>query len=245
MKEKAIAIFEKYLSNFDKNNPKIKWKYIHSYRVADLMQEMAEKLNFDSHNQDLAYVIGLYHDIGRFTQLKEYDSYSDLKTIDHGMVGAKEIKDKHLLKEVLNNKEESILIFSVNNHNKYKIAYTKDKLKLKYAKLIRDADKIEIIRSIITKEIQINPIDCAISSIANKEFYQNKLLHIKNVLNGNDYILNIFTFIYDINFTIAKDILKKEECMKKLFQLISKEKQKYFLEYFMYINEYMKEGITC
>ena len=55
MKEKAIAIFEKYLSNFDKNNPKIKWKYIHSYRVADLMQEMAEKLNFDSHNQDLAY----------------------------------------------------------------------------------------------------------------------------------------------------------------------------------------------
>ena len=48
---------------------------------------LSNKLNLSKTDKELAKIIGLYHDIGRFEQDKRYDSFNDKKTFDHGDYG--------------------------------------------------------------------------------------------------------------------------------------------------------------
>ena len=103
MKNDAIKIFEQYISKFDLNNEKIRWKYLHSYRVASLMEWLAKKLKLSKNDVIVAYILGLFHDIGRFPQLDKFDSYNDLN-IDHGDLGYKILKEEGLLDKILDKK---------------------------------------------------------------------------------------------------------------------------------------------
>ena len=114
MKNDAIKIFEQYISKFDLNNEKVRWKYLHSYRVAFLMEELARKLKLSKNEIIVAYILGLFHDIGRFPQLDKFDSYNDLN-IDHGDLGYKILKEEGLLDIVLD--KEALAKFKANALN--------------------------------------------------------------------------------------------------------------------------------
>ena len=52
------------------------------YHVAEEARRIAKSLNLSEEEQDLAELIGLLHDIGRFEQWKWYGTYSDKLTMD-------------------------------------------------------------------------------------------------------------------------------------------------------------------
>ena len=93
MIEKAKNAFEEYMKNFDKSNNNINFKYNHSYAVMDLMAELAFRLDLSKEDIELAKVIGLLHDIGRFYQLRESNSFDD-NNIDHGKAAIKYLFDE-------------------------------------------------------------------------------------------------------------------------------------------------------
>ena len=66
-----MEIFQKYISKFDMNDEMILLKYKHSLRVASLAKLIAKNLKMNAKEMDLAYLCGLYHDIGRFMQVKK------------------------------------------------------------------------------------------------------------------------------------------------------------------------------
>ena len=78
-----VDAFNEYVSGYDLNNEDIKLKYNHSFRVMKLQEKYAKLLGFSDENVELAKVIGLLHDIGRFEQLRVYNTYDDYKSIDH------------------------------------------------------------------------------------------------------------------------------------------------------------------
>ena len=80
--EKVIESFKNYISKYDKSIMEISLKYNHSYEVMKLMGELAFRLGFDKEKIELARVIGLLHDIGRFEQFMKYHELSD-KYSDH------------------------------------------------------------------------------------------------------------------------------------------------------------------
>ena len=67
-----IEEFNKYTSNYDMKIAEIKRKYNHSIRVMNLAKKYAKILGFKENDIELATVIGLLHDIGRFEQFKKY-----------------------------------------------------------------------------------------------------------------------------------------------------------------------------
>ena len=81
-----MKCFDEYVFNYDMDDPDINYKYYHSYRVMEVMELLAKKLNMNEKDIHLAKVIGLLHDIGRFEQDKLYDSFKDDK-MDHGNYG--------------------------------------------------------------------------------------------------------------------------------------------------------------
>ena len=64
--KKAKLVFNEYVNNYDQNDDKVILKISHTYRVMERCQEIAASLNLDDENIQLAGLIGLLHDIGRF-----------------------------------------------------------------------------------------------------------------------------------------------------------------------------------
>ena len=65
---KIKEVFDNYVSKFDWEEEKVQLKYYHTFEVAKNCQEIAKRLKLSIEDQQLAYLIGICHDIGRFKQ---------------------------------------------------------------------------------------------------------------------------------------------------------------------------------
>jgi putative nucleotidyltransferase with HDIG domain len=140
-----LEAFNEYVSTYDLNNRDIKLKYNHSIRVMNLSKKYAKEIGFNEEDVKLATLIGLLHDIGRFEQLKVYNSYDDSKTIDHADYGVKILFDDNLIARFTNNKKDyNVIRDAIKYHNKLALPKL-DTRTLKFARLIRDVDKIDIV----------------------------------------------------------------------------------------------------
>ena len=66
--ENANIQFNKYVSQFNPNEGRIKLKIDHINRVAIMSKKIAQNLHLSDEQVKLAELIGLFHDIGRFKQ---------------------------------------------------------------------------------------------------------------------------------------------------------------------------------
>ena len=141
--EKAQEEFIKYTKMYDLENEHIKRKQEHSIRVMKISKQIAEGLNLSQEEVEIATLIGLLHDIARFEQYTKYCTFEDLESIDHGDYGV-DILDKEIRKYIETDKYDKIIKLAVKNHNKYKIEEGLTEKEELFAKIIRDADKIDI-----------------------------------------------------------------------------------------------------
>ena len=174
-RKKVKNVFKKYTDNYDTSDEKIKLKVDHTYRVAALSERIARSLGLGDDDTNLAWLIGMLHDIGRFEQLKNYGTFSDAESIDHAHYGvellfedgiiekfvgenaAKDLKGTKDLKETAvkseNEEKETkeiseldILRTAIWNHSAYRVEEgLTDRVKI-FCNIIRDADKIDILK---------------------------------------------------------------------------------------------------
>ena len=64
--DKAEKEFIKYSEKFNLEDSHLKRKQLHSLRVRDLSREIAQKMNLNNEEIQIATLIGLLHDIARF-----------------------------------------------------------------------------------------------------------------------------------------------------------------------------------
>ena len=86
-RKKVLDEFAAYTNEYDAANPKIKLKIDHTYRVASLCERIARSIDLSDEDVDLAWCSGMLHDIGRFEQLRRYNTFVDSKSIDHARFG--------------------------------------------------------------------------------------------------------------------------------------------------------------
>lgn len=208
--KKIIEEFLKWISRYDLNNEKINLKKNHSLRVMELSIKYAKKLGFNNKDVILAQIIGLLHDIGRFEQLKIYNSFND-NNIDHAKLSVKILFEDGLIKNFWNKeKDYEIIKFAIENHNKLFIPKCKDKKALKFAKLIRDVDKLDIIYLLgFLGELNLKPTEEKISNEIIKSISNNKIANYSFVHSTNDSIALKFAFTFDINYDICLEELKQ------------------------------------
>lgn len=87
-RKNVINTFAEYVRNYDPSDEKIKLKIDHTYRVAGLCQRIAESLGLSEPDVDIAWLLGMLHDIGRFEQIRRFGTFNDAKSVDHAEFGA-------------------------------------------------------------------------------------------------------------------------------------------------------------
>ena len=89
--------FAAYCKGYDTQDERVALKIVHSQKVAEISKQLAIHRNCSAMDVDLAEVTGLYHDIGRFEQLKQYHTFLDAKSINHAALGVRILQEQGLL----------------------------------------------------------------------------------------------------------------------------------------------------
>ena len=79
----AKEAFARYTNEYKADDSRALLKIKHTYKVAQYCEEIAKNLCFSKDDVDVAWLVGLLHDVGRFEQLRRYGTFNDQKSVDH------------------------------------------------------------------------------------------------------------------------------------------------------------------
>lgn len=222
--QKAKQEFKKYVSNYDIENERIKLKIAHTERTANIAKEIAKHLKLEEEGVQLAELIGLLHDIGRFEQVKRYNTFIDKNSVNHGALGAEILFEEGLIQNFITDRQyDEIIKKSILNHNKNKkdLEFSNEKEEL-YSKMIRDADKTDIIYALTfeEKEAAWGKADFSNEKMTDeifREFIEKREIDYQQRKTAVDILVSHFAYVYDFNYQYGLQIIKEKNYMKKIY----------------------------
>ena len=234
--------FVRYAKLFDLKNDNIMTRFHHTFRVVEFAKDIARSEGLKDADVILAMKCALLHDIARFRQYAVYHTYVDAKSLDHGDEGARILTTKNYINRYTKDSEEQkIIIKAVKNHNKLRIDPDLTEKEELFAKIVRDADKLDIMieyGNTIDGKFILNPEYI-------KPFKEKRLFKNNGVTGEYESVLRTMAFIYDINFKYSYEYIKENKIIDdKIDLLISHSTSLGIFEYIAKItNEYIDERI--
>ena len=216
--------FKNYIKNYNPNDPKIALKISHIERVSSKAKAIAESLNLSEEDVKLAELIGLLHDIGRFEQIRIYNTFMDKDSVNHAEYGVKVLFEDNLIRKfVKEDTYDNIIKKAILNHNKGYLDIDKDlnERELLHTKLIRDADKLDIFYVLNNENMQViygnNIQNQKINKEVYREFFEDKYINYKNINSGLDLAIAHFAYVYDFNYKFTLQKIKDDQFLTKLY----------------------------
>ena len=171
-RKNVINTFAEYVRNYDPSDEKIKLKIDHTYRVAGMCQRIAESLGLSEPDVDIAWLLGMLHDIGRFEQIRRFGTFNDVQSVDHAEFGADLLFKEGLIRKFAegyyeecelarsgneeaeqmiknnehHNKDTGLLEMAIRQHNKYRVKEDLTERQRMFCDILRDADKVDIFK---------------------------------------------------------------------------------------------------
>ena len=219
--KKADIEFDKYVSQFNSKEGRIKLKIDHIKRVEEMSKKIAQNLQLNEEQIKLAQLIGLFHDIGRFKQVELYNTFNDRKSVNHAKLSVKVLFEENLIDKFnVEEKYKKIIKLAVLNHNKNKIDENLNDNERLFSKIIRDADKLDIYYTICKYDFQsifwYQDFNCGpISDTMINDFVKNNIVNYSNIKSNSDQILIFFAYIFDFNFNFSLEFLREKKYLDK------------------------------
>lgn len=222
--ETAKKVFAEYIRNYNPENGKIALKIKHIFRVADISRKIAIKSGFNEEDQNLAELIGLLHDIGRFEQARIYDTFVDSKSVNHGEMGVKVLFEDGWIYKFLEDREyDEIIKTAILNHNRNKIDDNVSGKTLEFCKIIRDADKTDIFYVLNTESIEdtygkADISEDLISDEILREFKEDREIDYKKRNSAADIMVSHIAYVFDFNNYYCLKMVQDNRYIEKLVQ---------------------------
>ena len=244
-----VEEFLKYVDKYDNNDKEILLKRRHTLRVMELSEEIAKSLDLSEEDVELAKLCGLLHDIGRFTQIRDFNTYNDLVSLDHGDLGAEILKKDNYINKFTNKNQDNI-IKVVKYHNKYRIPKTLSEKNRLLTKIVRDADKIDILFLFVNKETYNKIEYTSVSKEVYNDILNKRLVRNVNVKTSADEIVREIANIFDISYKKSFEIIKERDYVNKIFKIqLERTKNEEFIkqlkEMQLMLNNYIEEMLEC
>ena len=222
---KAKKVFEEFISNYE-TQPGHNLKVVHTYHVAENAKELATNLNLSKEDIDLAELIGLLHDIGRFEEIKIMNGFDSIK-FNHAEYGVKILFEDNLIRNFIEDSSyDEIIKNAISNHNKLKIDDNLDERSTLHSKIIRDADKLDNYRVKVDEPIEeifagkVNSKEEVENSPISDKVYETlkneKCIDIHDRVYPLDYWLCVLAFTFDLNFKETIKVVKDNNYINRI-----------------------------
>ena len=206
-------------------------KAAHSLCVLKISAQIIGNLRPPEDLADAILLAALYHDFGRFAQYLKYKTFLDRNSVNHGTLGAQEMV-RHKLPLEAPSGLRSIILGGVAVHNRLSLPENlPDKLNL-LARVVRDADKIDIMRimdehfnrpensdPVVTLHLQDRP-DTFTASILNTVL-QGQTPSYDDLRLVNDFKILLASWLHTLNFPISREILLRSGRLESIIATLS------------------------
>ncbi|MCR5626408.1 MAG: HD domain-containing protein [Lachnospiraceae bacterium] len=225
--------FATYTNNYDPSDPKIKLKIIHTYKVADIAEKIAVSENLSPEECDIAFLLGMLHDIGRFEQIRRFHTFKDSISVDHAALSADILFKDGLIKKFVDEPYEADLIEkAIRVHNVYALPKKLTVRELLFANILRDADKLDILRvniespipdifDVSEEELKSQPITDEVY----REFLSHSNINRAIVKTRMDSYITKIAFVFGLVFKASYKELLREGYLMQLLEFKSNNPQ--------------------
>ena len=220
---KASHAFQEYLKDYDQNNDKVRLKIVHTYGVVKQAEEVCRRRNLDQETTSLAKIIALLHDIGRFEQLKRFDSFEPA-TMDHAAYGVQILFEEGMIRRFMPDHQwDEIIRTAIAKHSDFILEGISDPCTLFHARLIRDADKLDNFRVKLEDDLitfmglpgdKIGALE--ISPKVYEAVFRSSTILSADRITKMDYWVSYLVHIFDLNFKESMDIVAENNYIEKL-----------------------------
>lgn len=224
----ARWVFAKYLEQFDKEDEKIKLKIVHTEGVIRCARDICKRMNLSEEDCRLAELIALLHDIGRFEQVRLYDSFEPA-VMDHAAFGIQLLFGEHKMirQFVTEEKWDSIIRQAIARHSDFSVGKGLTSRELLHACIIRDADKLDNCRVKLDEKIEVllgcSPEEAgsqAVSAEVWKECLKHSSIHSGIRKTKIDYWVSYMAYFFDINYPETCEIILENHYTDKIIKRI-------------------------
>lgn len=193
-------------------------KKLHTLKVAEHCRNLAVYLGLDDYGIGLAELCGLLHDVGRFSQWKEYHSFVDHLTTDHGDEGARLTASIFPYIDDMDGDSREILLNAIRQHNKKDVVLYGDRRDL-YLRIVRDCDVLDIYRAVSHKW---EPCREGISPAVLEDFLGGRKPDVRKIKTDSDVIIKMISFMYIFSYPWTLDGYRKGRYIYKLRDCLPK-----------------------
>jgi hypothetical protein len=216
--KKYLEWFDSYVGEFlegtDEDVANIELKRHHSLRVLSEAQSITASLDGPLPMVQITHIAALLHDVGRFPQYRRYKTYNDRDSENHGRLGVTVLRGAPVLSR-LSREQRNLVLAAVFLHNRASLPAGLSRSLSRVVRIIRDADKLDIIPTVIDNLSPGSPSNRIVSlglesnhGRYSEAVYQ-KILEQQTVDMGemrwvNDFKLVLLGWLYTLNFPASR-----------------------------------------
>ncbi len=247
--------FVNYVKQFytgnSEHNYNITMKYEHSIRVCKEIIDIGKTLSLNRRLLYVAEITALLHDIGRFEQYIRYGTFVDKMSEDHATLGIRIISEEGIL-DGIDDKKSNTVLSVIGYHNKVEIPSDLTGECLILAKLLRDADKIDILNVVTNyyyreNEKKNDAIELGLSDMSNvsdkimEDIRAERVAKIEYMKTLNDLKALQMSWVFDVNFVKTFQIIKERRYLEKIRDSLSDNRKA--REIYSTINSYLEKNL--
>ncbi len=244
-REHVMQQFREYTNHYDASDEKTALKIGHTYRVAGLCGRIADSEGMGEEQQQLAWLLGMLHDVGRFEQLRRYHTFNDAISVDHALLGAELLfggqdggkgktdeKGEMIRLFVGDASEDTLIETAVRVHSAYRVPQGLDQRTEKFCHILRDADKIDILRVNIDTPLEEiynttreELYHATVTEAVMESFYEHHATLRSLKRTPVDHIAGHVSLVYELVFPESIRIVREQGYWEKLLRFPSENPQ--------------------
>lgn len=209
--------FAAYVQTFVNGNESLRQNILlksdHTMRVCREIVRLGKALALSSDALRLAEIMALFHDVGRFEQYVRYRTFADRQSEDHAKLGIQILEYEKVL-NAFDDATQDLILRTIQYHNRAKLHQNETEQCLFFAKLLRDADKLDIWKVVTdyyyrkdkTRNVAIEldlPDTPGISPSVYQDIMDQRIVDANHIKNLNDFKALQAGWIFDVNFAPA------------------------------------------
>jgi len=259
MNDKQLTFFQdwfrQHTKSFQETDPlhqrSLDVKEEHTFRVCAASERIAAGLGLAENDRRIAAVIALFHDLGRFPQYQQYRTFRDPDSDNHAKLSLWEL-NRHRVLHALDPAERQLISRAIFFHNRLHLPGNLEHNTRLHSQLIRDADKIDILRVMIEhfhqEKSQRNPVvtlGLKEDPLVREEVYRlllsQKTMSYTKLKTVNELKVLQMGWVFDINFQPALAIIHERNDIDRLAATMPETPQ--LREALDFINDHIRQRL--
>jgi len=226
--------FQSLVIDLAENHQRVHDVRAHSLRVVSHTNILAKTVLPNEDDVRIATAIALFHDLGRAALIAKGTASPTNIQRDHALLSVQLLQKMDFFAK-LPVDTQLIIQKSVENHSKLKLPKLDNEQQTLFARLLRDADKLDIYESsyrffkeksgvqpIMTFDLVNTP---EVSEKIIKSIMTGKTAAVEDMKTMNDYKLLLISMAFDVNFKSTFRLISEKQYIQKIYETLPKRDQ--------------------